>query len=304
MVSGQESVVDPSKFLNLFKQSRTINPAGGMLEDGEVEEAQEDIHEDAHEYLVHLEKCLLNELRQIEDGSGDTNYDEELYTNMKRFWGLFSGGQSAITLNCTSCGHTTCGNVDDFDALLLYFPENHHYSDKDCTLDDLLTHHCGTSYLEDYKCNNCNHRATTTKRSVFTNCPPILCIVLERKKQNSGSISSSVNFPVSGFRITEDHLQYNLVGTVHHKRHGDEHGHYTSICHSQRSIHWYLYDDERVSHTQFINKLKKDRVLKHHTRTATILFYELQTQEGSEDIIDLQSNDTDGSCESSRFSAS
>jgi ubiquitin C-terminal hydrolase len=138
-----------------------------------------------------------------------------------------------------------------------------------------------------------------------------LCIVLERKKQDGGSINSdggrinsSVNFPVSGFSITEDHLQYNLVGTVHHKPDGHEHGHYTSICHSQRSHDWYLYDDEHVSYIRFVNKLKKDRVLKQHTKTATILFYELQTHDGSEDIIDLQSNDTDGSCESSRFSAS
>ena len=310
MVSGRETVVDPSEFITLFKQSRNINPARGMLEDGEEEEAQEVVHEDAHEYLLHLEKCLLNELKQKEDGSSDTDYDEELYTNMKTFWALFGGGQTAITLTCTSCGYTKSGNVDDFDALLLYFPENHHYSDEDCTLEDLLTHHCGTLHLEDYKCDNCHQSATTTKRSVFTNCPPILSIVLVRKKQNGGSINSdggsinsSVNFPVSGFSITEDHLQYNLVGTVHHKPDGHEHGHYTSICHSQRSPHWYLYDDEDVILTQFVKKQQKEGVLKKYTKTAFILFYELQTHDGSEDIIDLQSNDTDGSGES-HFSAS
>ena len=296
VVSGRETVVNPSKFINLFRQSRNINPERGMLEDGEEEQAQEVIHEDAHEYLLDLEDCLLNELTQKEDGSNDTDYDDELYTNMKAFWGLFSGVQMAETRTCISCGYTTSGN-DDFDALLLYFPEDHHDSDKDCTLDDLIAHQCGTRCIDDYKCGKCNQKTTLTTKSVFINCPRILCIVLERKKLDGGSINSSVNFPVSGFRIIEDHLQYNLVGTVHHKLEDNDHGHYTSICHSQRSPNWYRYDDDKVTYEQFVKKQPKDEVLKRHTRTASILFYE------SENIIDLQSNDTDRSSES-RFSAS
>jgi len=89
MVSGRETVVNPSEFINLFRQSRNINPERGMLEDGEEEQAQEVIHEDAHEYLLDLEDCLLNELTQKEDGSNDTDYDDELYTNMMTFWELF-----------------------------------------------------------------------------------------------------------------------------------------------------------------------------------------------------------------------
>ena len=205
-----------------------INPERGMLEDGEEEQAQEVIHEDAHEYLLDLEDCLLNELTQKEDGSNDTDYDDELYTNMKAFWGLFSGVQTAETRTCISCGYTTSGN-DDFDALLLYFPEDHHDSDKDCTLDDLIAHQCGTRCIDDYKCGKCNQKTTLTTKSVFINCPRILCIVLERKKLDGGSINSSVNFPVSGFRIIEDHLQYNLVGTVHHELDDDDHGHIVNV---------------------------------------------------------------------------
>ena len=297
MVSGRETVVNPSEFINLFRQSRNINPERGMLEDGEEEQAQEVIHEDAHEYLLDLEDCLLNELKQKEDGSNDTDYDDELYTNMMTFWELFRGGQTAETRTCTSCGYTTSGN-DDFDGLLLYFPGDHHGSDKDCTLDGLMAHHCGTRCIEDYTCGKCNQRMTLTTKSVFIKCPRILCIVLERKKLDGGSINSSVNFPVSGFRIIEDHLQYNLVGTVHHELDDDDHGHYTLICYSQRSPHWYLYDDEKVTYEQFVKKQPKDEVLKRLTRTATILFYE------SEDIIDLQNKDTDRSSSESRFSAS
>jgi hypothetical protein len=34
-----------------------------------------------------LKECLLNELKQKEDGSGVTDYDESLYTNIKKILG-------------------------------------------------------------------------------------------------------------------------------------------------------------------------------------------------------------------------
>ena len=138
---------------------------------------------------------------------------------------------------------------------------------------------------------------TATKVTAITTCPPILCIVLCRKKQDGTSIRSSVQFPVSGFNIvTEDDVQqYNLIGTIHHMPHGSDHGHYTSICQSQHSRNWFDYNDDSVSISKFTNMKQKDRVLKVHTKMATILFYvskELQTHNGSRVPIDLQ-NDTD-----------
>jgi ubiquitin C-terminal hydrolase len=270
-----------------------------MLDDAQEDE-QESIHEDAHEYLGALERSLLDELEQKEDGSSDTDYDEQLYTKMKTFWQLFSGGGTTYTITCTSCTMTS-PTVDPFDALLLYFPERHHVSDQDCTLEDLLAYHCETGIVEEYECEICNKRTTGTKKAAITNCPPILCVVLIRKKQNGESIKSSVNFPVSGFSITDNDLQYNLVGTVHHKSDGPEHGHYTSICQAQRLPVWYYYDDEKVSPIQFVNKQQKERVLKKYTRLATILFYDLQTRDGREDLIELESDNSNST--ESRFSS-
>ena len=71
------------------------------------------------------------------------------------------------------------------------------------------------------------------KVTVITTCPPILCIVLCHRKQVGGSIKLAVLCHVSEFNITEDDLQYNLIGTVHHRPTGPDHGHYTSICQSQ-----------------------------------------------------------------------
>ena len=239
-----------------------------------------------------LKECLLNELEQKEDGSGVTNYDEGLYTNMKYFWDLFSTGRLTSTVTCTTCG--TISTTDDpFDALLLQFPLRHHDSDQDCTVEDLIAHHCEIENISDYQCDHCNGRMLGKKVLAITTCPPILCIVLGRKKQDGGSIKSSVQFPLSGLNITEDGLQYDLVGTIHHTPRGTDSGHYTSICHSlqSQSHRWFKYDDHEVSISRFTS-LKNDRVLKSHTKSATVLFYvsgELRTQNGQA-LIDIQSD--------------
>jgi ubiquitin C-terminal hydrolase len=239
-----------------------------------------------------LKECLLNELEQKEDGSGVTDYDEGLYTNMKYFWDLFSTGRLTSTVTCTTCG-TISTTTNPFDALLLQFPPGHHDSDQDCTVEDLIAHHCEIEDISDYQCDRCNGRTLGKKVLAITTCPPILCIVLGRRKQEGGSIKSSVQFPLSGLNITEDGLQYDLVGTIHHTPRGTDSGHYTSICHSLRSQshRWFYYDDDRVSISRFTS-LKNDRVLKPHTKSATVLFYvsgELQTRNGQA-LIDIQSD--------------
>ena len=185
--------------------------------------------------------------------------------NMKIFWDLFSTGQLTSTVTCTTCGTISTTNTP-FDALLLYFPTCHHDSDQDCTVEDLIAHHCVIENIPDYQCDHCNGRMLGKKVLAITKCPPILCIVLIRKKQDGRSIKSSVQCPLSGLNITEDGLQYKLVGTIHHKPSGTETGHYTSICHSLRSQshRWFNYDDHDVSVSRLTN-MKNDIVLKRHT---------------------------------------
>jgi hypothetical protein len=55
------------------------------------------ISEDAHEYIMGLKKCLLDELEQSEEGSGvavsGIAYDENLHMSMKIF-GTYSAQES------------------------------------------------------------------------------------------------------------------------------------------------------------------------------------------------------------------
>jgi hypothetical protein len=199
-------------------------------------------------------------------------------------------------VTCTTCG-TISTTHERFSELMLTFPQPHHESDQDCTVEDLITHHCGTQDIEDYQCSCCNDRKLAKKVTSITTCPPILCIVLCRRKLDGGSIKSAVQFHVSGFNIRKDDLQYNLVGTVHHSPSRPDQGHYMSICKSKRSQlrNWFNYNDREVSFSHFTNK-RNDKVLKGHIKTATILFYvsgALQTCIRSRSpIVDLQDDTT------------
>jgi ubiquitin C-terminal hydrolase len=168
---------------------------------------------------------------------------------MKFFWDLFSTGQLTSTVTCTTCG-TISTTETPFDALLLQFPEHHHDSDQDCKVEDLIAHHCEIENIPDYQCDHCNGRMLGKKVVAITTCPPTLCIVIGRKKNDGGRIKSSVQFPLIGLdMLTGNGIQYDLVGTIHHKPSGTETGHYTSICHSLRSQshRWFNYDDHEVS---------------------------------------------------------
>jgi hypothetical protein len=157
---------------------------------------------------------------------------------------------------------------------MLTFPQSHHERDQDCTDEDLIRHNCEPQEIEEYQCDFCQGKRLAMKCTVITMCPPILCIVLCRRKQDGDFIKSAVKYPLRGLNIADDDLQYNLVGTVHHKPNGKNHGHYMSICQSQRlqSRIWFNYDDNFVSQSKFYNK-QNENVLKLHTRLATILFY-------------------------------
>jgi uncharacterized UBP type Zn finger protein len=103
---------------------------------------------------------------------------------------------------------------------MLTFPQSHHEHDQDCTVEDLIRHYCKPQEIEEYQCDFCQGKRLATKCTVITMCPPILCIVLCRRKQDGDSIKLAVKYPLRGLNIADDDLQYNLVGTVHHKPNG------------------------------------------------------------------------------------
>ena len=100
-----------------------------------------------------------------------------------------------------------------------------------------------------------------------------MCILLCRNiRDDKITIPSAVEFPAFGFDINGDGMRYDLSATVHYKETKDGNIHYTAISKSQdlQSQRWFMYDDERVSISNFTNR--NTMVKKSHMKTAAILF--------------------------------
>ena len=117
-------------------------------------------------------------------------------------------------------------------------------------------------------------KTSTTRKSAITKFPSFMCILLCcNKGDDNGTISSAVKFPAFGFNINGDHMRYDLSATVHYKLTKGGNGHYTAISRSRdlQSQQWFMYDDHRVSSSNFTNR--NTMVKKSYMKTAAILFY-------------------------------
>ena len=235
--------------------------------------------EDAHEFIMALQKFLLDELENSEKNSGHTLhgeiYDNNLYLSMRAFWDLFTG-EITHEYTSTSCKNTS-QNHKPINYLLLKFPDEHHECDLNCTVEYLIQYHLQEEKNDDHRCRFRDKITSATKKSAITKYPSFMCIIFCRvRSDNNGTISSAVQFPALGFDIKGDNMPYDLSATVHHTPRRSGSGHYTAISRSRdlQSHEWFVFNDDRVSLSKFANMQKKHVVvLKCHMKTATILFY-------------------------------
>jgi len=247
--------------------------------------------EDPHEFIVKLQRYLLDELEDSKDNSGRTlhgvKYDDDLFLPMKAFWDRFIGEITHETA-CTSC-KTIVEIKEPFDYLLLKFPKEDH--NEDCTVESLIKHLLKEEFLEGRECS-CSEKCTSgIQNSTITNFPSFMCILLCRNiSDDKITIPSAVEFPAFGFDINGDGMRYDLSATVHYKETKDGNGHYTAISRSQdlQSQRWFMYDDERVSLSNFTKR--NTIVKKNHMKAAAILFYvspSIETRIKKANTIDL-----------------
>ena len=214
--------------------------------------------EDPHEFIVKLQQYLLDELEDSNENPGITlrglKYDDDLYVSMKAFWDQFTG-EITHEYTCTSCKNTI-ESWELINYLLLKFPDDDNKKcDEDCTVESLIKYHLQEQCIEDYQCSCCKKDTSATRKSAITKFPSFMCILLCRNKgDDNGHISSAVKFPALGFNINWD-MPYDLSATVHYKR-TKSGGHYTAISRSRdlQSQQWFMYDDDRVSSSNFTNK--------------------------------------------------
>jgi len=208
-----------------------------------------------------LQQYLLDELENSKDNPGRTlrgvKYDDDLYVSMKAFWDQFTGEITHETA-CTSC-KTTIESQEPIDYLLLKFPpgDDDKQYDEDCTVESLIKYHLKEQCIEGRRCSCCKKRTSGIRNSTITKFPSFMCILLCRNiGDDKITISSAVEFPAFGFNINGDGMRYDLSATVHYKQTKDGNGHYTAISRSQdlQSQRWFMYDDERVSLSNFTNR--------------------------------------------------
>ena len=250
--------------------------------------------EDAHEYLMRLRKCLLEELPPLSDLSNVTEngltYDEHIHSSMRTFWDLFSTGIYAQKLHAKDA--TRFLQLKTFSKLMLKFLQSLHESDHACTLEELISHHNAPEGILEYWCNECDMRTCARWHSIISQYPKVLCIVLSHKKSNDTIIKSAVQYPLRG-----------LFGTVHHKASRGKSGHYIAICEHQDSNNWFSYYDERVYHVRLVNRINGN-VLTDFLKSAAILFYvnytavlvhsnDLCTRNGNNETQSLVDTDND-----------
>ena len=203
-------------------------------------------------------------------------YDNDLYVSIKAFWDQFEGEITHET-TCTSCQNTTEIRALTTNLLLKFPDDDDNNFDEDCRVESLIKYHLQEECIEGYECSHCPQHTSATRKATITKFPSFLCILLCRKTEHdkNGYISSAVDFPTLGLKINRD-MAYDLSATVYYKPTKSGKGHYTAISKGQalQSQHWYMYDDDKVSSCQFINK--NNRVTKKYMKTATTLFYVTQ----------------------------
>jgi hypothetical protein len=223
---------------------------------------------------VKLQHYLLDELEDSKDNPGHTlhgeKYDDDLFIPMKTFWDQFTGEITHKTA-CASC-EMIVELKEPIDYLLLKFPKEDH--NEDCTVESLIKHLLQEERLEGRECSCSEKRTSGIRNSTITNFPSFMCILLCRNiSDDKITIPSAVEFPAFGFDINGDGMRYDLSATVHYKEKKDGNGHYTAISRSQdwQSRRWFMYDDDRVSLSNFTNT--NTTVKKSYMKTAAILFY-------------------------------
>lgn len=249
------------------------------------------MHQDAHEFLNfllnELSDCIQKNIESLPDSKRSENFINKLFQ-----------GTLTNRIKCLTCD-TTTSRVEPF----LDFP----IEVKDDEETDIQAVFKGYQQREmlsgsnKFYCNECCGLQEAERVVGLKQLPHILALHLKRFKyseeQNSNiKLFNKIRYPLmlnvcSTFSSISK--TYELNGIVVHMGGGPQHGHYVSLCKTER-FGWLLFDDETVE------SVNEDTVLKfvgdsHTLTTAYVLFYKevahSNEKDSSNDSIDeIQDN--------------
>ena len=129
---------------------------------------------------------------------------------------------------------------------------------------------CGDNSIH---CNMCRSIQNSKYRNLLYSVPTILCIVLNRGKNNADfkeRIIFGIDLDLSNFvEENNNNAKYYLIGVVCHVGDSSMSGHFFAYCRSHYTSKWYLYNDAIVSESN------ENKILSEPT--PYILFYHKYT---------------------------
>lgn len=260
--------VDPKAFKQVFIKSSELFTLG--------------MQEDADEFLVTALDKLHEDIKTSVDLQSDLinihpERDANLYQHIQNYRHNYSfitrlfHTQTSTKTKCSNCGHDN----KRYDMCFQIYLEP---PSVRCHLYDCLNKMRVPELLEDYKCDTCKQKNTTTKVVTPSILPCYLTFVL--KRFGGRQHVAQVECPLSNLDLTEfmdsqdrqsfirlnknkyNKFVYNLYGAVFHVG-GMMGGHYYAIC--RRGNQWYLFNDEQVRPLPGINE--------SYFQRAYMLFY-------------------------------
>ena len=259
--------VDPRAFKEIFIRSSDRFTLG--------------MQEDADEFLVTALDALHEDLKtRINPQKDLSNIDPQVDQNLYQYILSYKDNYSFVSrlfhtqvctkTSCSGCGH---GNKKYDNSFQIYLtPAN-----NDCHLYDCLEQFRTPELLEDYRCDECTRKNTTTRVSTPSVLPMYVTFVMKRfgNQQLANIESPLTNLDLTTFINEEDrnsflkldaekykHFKYELYGAVFHVG-STLGGHYYAIC--KRRSGWYLFNDEQV---KLLNNVSEN-----YFKRAYMLFY-------------------------------
>ncbi|CCF60535.1 hypothetical protein KAFR_0K01810 [Kazachstania africana CBS 2517] len=221
------------------------------------------MQQDAHEFL----NFLLNELNDFLQLSNEKNFI------LDQFQGTLTN-----QIKCLTCDTLTSNNEPFLD-----FPIEVKNDDEDLNIQDILNKYHQREILNGtnkFYCNQCHGLQEAERIVGLKKLPHTLALHLKRfkyleEKNANTKLFNKIEYPlilsVSSTFNDSIHKKYELISIVVHLGGGPHHGHYVSICKSDK-FGWLLFDDETVE------SINEETVLKfvgdpEDQTTAYVLFY-------------------------------
>lgn len=249
-------VVSPTRFIHILKKENVL--FNTMM------------HQDAHEFL----NFLLNDLSEYADSNLDGFQSVQNNSNFIKH--LFQGTQSS-RIKCLTCDSVTTNNEPFLD-----FPIE--VNENETTDIQRILHEFHQREIlnsgNKFYCNVCCGLQEAERVVGIEDLPHVLALHLKRfkyseEKNTNIKLFNRIEYPlVLDVHPTFDQSvakRYELVGLVIHMGGGPQHGHYVSLCKTEK-FGWLFFDDETVE------TVEESTVLKftgdgNNLTTAYVLFY-------------------------------